>query len=259
MGKAIDFDDVADIYDYYVNTTLDFNFFQEQFKNTEGPVLELMCGTGRVSLPLLEHGIKLTCVDYCGEMLDVFQEKLKQKGLDAELIQADVRYLDLGRKFNAIFIPFNSFMELIGEMDQIAALKRIHQHLNDKGIFVCTLHNPSLRTQLATGEKVLRGEFALPGNKKLVLHSIEKQDQVNHLIKGTQFFEIYSEQGELELERRLDIKFSLIEQDIFEKMIENTGFTVMGLYGDYNMGDFNDETSPFMIYRLEKGPDNKAM
>jgi ubiquinone/menaquinone biosynthesis C-methylase UbiE len=85
----MDYDRVAHLYDAYVQTELDIPFFLEEAKKVGGPVLELMCGTGRVSLPLLEAGIDLTCADSPAGMLEVFRGKLEDEGLAAEVIQAD--------------------------------------------------------------------------------------------------------------------------------------------------------------------------
>jgi ubiquinone/menaquinone biosynthesis C-methylase UbiE len=100
----MDYDRVAHLYDAYVQTEVDIPFFLEEAKKTGGPVLELMGGTGRVSLPLLEAGIDLTCVDSSAGMLEVFRGKLRERGLSAELIEADVYNLSLGGRFDLIFI-----------------------------------------------------------------------------------------------------------------------------------------------------------
>ena len=73
MNKTINFDIVADIYDSYVNVDTDIPFFLKETENYQGEILELMCGTGRVSLPLLQAQRKLTCVDYSQEMLEIFK------------------------------------------------------------------------------------------------------------------------------------------------------------------------------------------
>lgn len=249
MKKSIEFDHVADIYDYYVTTDLDLQFYLQEFQERE-EVLELMCGTGRVSIPLIENGIPLTCVDYSSKMLAKLREKLKCNGLQADLLDADIRFLEVGKKFDAIFIPFNSFMELVGEENQMAAMARIYSHLSPEGVFICTLHNPAQRIKAVNGEMVFRGEFQLPENKKLLLFSLETYNPTSKIIEGIQFFKFYDEQGTLELERQLDIQFSLIEQKPFEQMISKAGFKVLKLFGDYNKGLFNHESSPFMIYIL---------
>lgn len=48
MQDPIRWDDVADLYDSYVNTTFDLPFLVGEARKVKGEVLELMCGTGRV-------------------------------------------------------------------------------------------------------------------------------------------------------------------------------------------------------------------
>jgi len=252
VEKPIDFDDVADIYDYYVETEIDIPFYLEEYMNQKGNVLELMCGTGRVSIPLIKQGVSLTCVDYSAKMLERFRDKLVKNKLQARLVEADICNMDLGSRFENIFIPFHSFMELIGEQKQVAALKRIHAHLTNNGVFLCTLHNPAQRTRLVSGEKVLRGEFHLPNDQILVLYSEETIDPVHSLIRGTQHYTINNKNGEKLLDRQIGIAFSLVEKEKFEYLADRAGFKVQKLYGDYYRGSFDSEKSPFMIYYLEK-------
>lgn len=252
MQKAIEFNDVADIYDYYVNVELDLPFFLEELGIREGEILELMCGTGRVSLPLLKTGVSLTCVDYSIKMLDKLRDKLLENSLQANLVHADVCQMDLGRRYETIFIPFNSFMELVGREKQAAALARIYAHLSDEGLFICTLHNPLKRTGLATGEKVFRGEFSLPSEQILLLHSQEHLVPEQSQITGTQYFTICSKRGQPLLERRLNICFSLVEKEEFVQIAGEAGFSVQNLYGNYDRSQFSAQESPFMIFLLRK-------
>jgi ubiquinone/menaquinone biosynthesis C-methylase UbiE len=91
----IDYDRVADIYDLYAIYDLVVGFFVEEAGKVRGKVLDLMCGTGRVSVPLLEAEVDLTCVDASEGMLTRLQERLHACGLAAQVVRADVRYLDL--------------------------------------------------------------------------------------------------------------------------------------------------------------------
>jgi len=58
MNKSIDFGTVADLYDVYVQWEVDIPFFRELSVDATGEVLELMSGTGRLSIPLLQHGVR---------------------------------------------------------------------------------------------------------------------------------------------------------------------------------------------------------
>jgi ubiquinone/menaquinone biosynthesis C-methylase UbiE len=107
------YDGIANLYDIYVPAEFDIPFFLNEARQISGPILELMAGTGRVSIPLIEAGVNLTCVDNSAEMMALFKDKLKSRGLKANLIIQDICQLDLQEKFEAIFIPFNSFSHLV--------------------------------------------------------------------------------------------------------------------------------------------------
>ena len=79
---AMDYRKVASVYDTYVRTEFDVPFFIEEARAGES-VLELTSGTGRLSIPLIEAGVKLTCLDSSREMLSVLRQKLAAKSLEA--------------------------------------------------------------------------------------------------------------------------------------------------------------------------------
>jgi hypothetical protein len=100
---------IAGFYDVYVTTTIDVPFFQEELKKTPSPVLELMAGTGRLSLPLAEAGARLTCVDVSGPMLARLRTKLVDQGLEADLVEADICRMTLPeRSYGLALLPFQS-------------------------------------------------------------------------------------------------------------------------------------------------------
>jgi ubiquinone/menaquinone biosynthesis C-methylase UbiE len=108
MNETISHSSVAHLYDFYVNTQFDFPFFLAEAKEARGKVLELACGTGRLSIPLLLAGIDLTCVDYAEEMLKVFRNKLDENRLSCQVAHQDMAELALPERFNLIFIPLHA-------------------------------------------------------------------------------------------------------------------------------------------------------
>ena len=151
MRKTIDFGAVADLYDVYVQWEVDVPFFRERCADARGEVLELMCGTGRLSLPLLRDGIRLTCVDYSAEMLRVFRERLAAERLAADVHEQDVRTLDLDRRFALILLPFHSFSEIVEPADRARARAAIRRHLASGGRVVATFHNPAVQAPRLDG------------------------------------------------------------------------------------------------------------
>ena len=163
------YDAVADLYDIYVPATYDIDFFVKEAKKTSGEVLELMSGTGRVSIPLLQAGVKLTCVDISAGLNIVFERKLRQLGLKAEVYEMDVCKLDLPRQFAMVIIPFHSFAHIVSLDGQRQALERVRRHLLPGGTFICTLGNPTLRQQTVDGRLRLFRQYPMPGERGTLL------------------------------------------------------------------------------------------
>ncbi|HSO27418.1 MAG TPA: class I SAM-dependent methyltransferase [Anaerolineales bacterium] len=252
-NQPIDYDRIADLYDAYVKATYDVDFFVEEAQKAGGPVLELMAGTGRLSIPLLEAGVRLTCVDLSPMMLQKLRQKLDDRSLEAEIYEMDVRALSLPHTYQLILLPFNSFGELVSDEDQRHTLERIYSHLEAGGRFICTLHNPGLRRQRADGVVRLWDKFPMgEGEGDLVLMGVETYNNESGDVQGLQFYEHYDSQGVLQSKRLLATNFNLLTRERFDEMASAAGFTSQALYGDYQRADFDVENSPYMIWVLEK-------
>ncbi len=249
--KNIDFDFVADIYDAYVAVGFDIGFFSKYAKEIKGKTLELMCGTGRVSIPLLNNGIDLTCLDYSQEMLRVLERKTIGLSNQPRIVCQDVCELKLDEEYELIYIPFNSFSEIVDRDKQKAALARIFDHLAQDALFICTLYNPCYRIKTADGLLRILGRFPMEPEESLVVSYYNHYDDKTEAVKGMQFYEIYDSKNVLIDKRFLDIHFSLLSRAAFEKMALESGFAMRDVYGDYDCAPFSEE-SIYMNFVLEK-------
>jgi len=249
-----DYGPVADLYDLYVPATFDLAFFVGEAKKAEGEILELMAGTGRVSLPMLEAGVRLTCVDNSPEMLAILRRKLNERDIQADVRQMDIRQLDLAKRFGAIIIPFHSFAHIVSIEDQREALQRIYEHLLPGGWFICTLGNPDVRRQSMDGRLRLHSRYALNGGqRRLLVWLLENFDpQDNHIVDLAEFFEEYDEKGRLQAKHLMELRFRLSTREEFEALAQAAGFKIKAFYGDYTYAEFRPDSSPFMIWRLGK-------
>jgi SAM-dependent methyltransferase len=245
----IDYDSIAEIYDLYVTADYDVPFFLSEVRQVNGPVLELMAGTGRLSLPLIEAGAALTCVDSSQGMLDLFARKLEQRGLHADLRCMDVCHLELPARFELAILPFQAFMEIVREEDQQAALHAVYGALSPGGRFICTLHNPAVRRTQVDGLLRVVGQFPADGGT-LVVSGFETGGRP--VVTRLQLFELFGADGRMQWKRLLPMEFSLIERGAFERMAQSAGFRVADLYGGYNRAPFDADRSPVMIWMLEK-------
>jgi SAM-dependent methyltransferase len=253
MNDPQDYDSIADLYDVYVETDLDVPFFLDEAQRISGEALELMAGTGRVSIPLIEAGVPLTCVDYSAGMLDRLRAKLAARGLTADLRQMDARALDLGRQFDLILIPFHAFTEITDRDDERQALGRIRDHLSDGGRFICALHNPAVRLRSVDGQLKLWLRRRTPGRPgRLLMWLLQTHDPRSHIVHVVEFFEEYDARSVMQSKKMIEISFRLLEKAEFEDMAAEAGFVIEALYGDYDRAPFEADASPFMIWILRK-------
>lgn len=247
--QPIDYDSVAEIYDLYVTADYDVPFFLSEIREVQGPILELMAGTGRLSLPLIEAGATLTCVDSSQGMLDVLERKLAARGLRAGVHCLDVCRLDLPARFELALLPFQAFMEIVREEDQRAALEAVFRCLAPGGRFLCTLHNPAVRRAQVDGLLRLVGRFPA-GDGTLVVSGFEQGG--GPVVSRLQLFELFGPDGRLLWKRLLPMEFAFVEKDAFEQMARDAGFSIVQLYGSYDRAPFDPVRSPVMIWALEK-------
>ena len=96
-------------------------------------VLELGCGTGRMTHRLLELGHAVVAVDQSPEMLAHVR--------GAETVEADIQALDLGRRFRAVVLA--SHFVNAPDLDlRTAILRACARHVSDDGSVVIQRHDP---------------------------------------------------------------------------------------------------------------------
>ncbi|TDT14456.1 methyltransferase family protein [Ilumatobacter fluminis] len=94
-------------------------------------VLDAGCGTGRVAIELARRGVDVVGVDLDPPMLEAAREKAP----DLEWVAADLRTVDLGRRFDVVAAPGNVMIFLAPgtEREVVANLAR---HLEPDGVLV---------------------------------------------------------------------------------------------------------------------------
>ena len=124
-----DYDSWAEIYDeVYSFVDYDIDFYIKKSQQLGGKVLEIGCGTGRVTIPMLEAGADITAIDYSQKMLERLESKAGNIDASIEIILQDVRSLYLQKRYNLIIFPYRGFQSLLSVDDQINALTAIRKH-----------------------------------------------------------------------------------------------------------------------------------
>jgi ubiquinone biosynthesis O-methyltransferase len=139
MKKPV-FDQAAAEYDSWYTTELgqtvdsvENKLIQALFTPQGSDVLEVGCGTGLYTSRLAEKGLKVTALDISEKMMEKAKERLKQKKLDVQWIQADIHEIlpKLGT-YDGI-LSMTAF-EFIPNPEHV--LSELFKHLNPGGCLV---------------------------------------------------------------------------------------------------------------------------
>ncbi len=132
----------ANVYDKFTDPT-DLNKraayylrLLEENGAADGLLLDLACGTGRLSEFFIRQGYDVISVDASEDMLARARELLSQYGNRALLLQQDMRKLDLYGTVRACVCALDSVNHLINPEDVQAAFNNVSLFLEPGGVFV---------------------------------------------------------------------------------------------------------------------------
>lgn len=108
----------------------------------DGPALELGIGTGRVALPLVDRGIKVSGVDSSPAMVDGLRAKPGGDRIDVTL--GDLADVDVPGRYRLVFVCFNTIFGLLTQDDQVRCFENVARVLTDDGVFVVEAFVPDL-------------------------------------------------------------------------------------------------------------------
>lgn len=211
----------------------DFNFYLEYIRKTEGPVLDLAAGTGRLSLFYAGKGFDIIAVEVSGKMVEIFRKKLSlTKNLPGKVhvIQGNVNKFYFKKKFNIAIMGYNSFNHLLTKRDQINCLGCINRSLHKGGLFVFEIL-PVIKN-IPGGKKLRYERDFKESGEKIRVYSKIKQD-IPKFHKIWWFFEIIK--GNRIVSKTVS-SFVRAEIEVKEmtEMTNETGFRLIGVFNDYN-------------------------
>jgi SAM-dependent methyltransferase len=111
-------------------------FYVEEARQAGGRVLELGCGTGRLTVLIARAGVEIVGADLFEAMLEAARAKARAAGARAQFVQADMRAFDLPRPFAAILILGNSLLHLLTTEELKQCLGGVRRHLAAGGRLV---------------------------------------------------------------------------------------------------------------------------
>ena len=242
---------VAEYYDLYVeklthNSNLD-NKSCVKFhldlaaKYGKSNILDIACGTGNITIPLLEKNYQVDSLDISKEMMNILKSKINY----SDKIDKNMSHLHIGNmtnfKINKFFslaiIPRSGFMHLITPDDQKKSLINISNHLLPNGILSLNTFDPDLDLIISNKKQseknyFKRTDFINKNNNKVELYNSVSFDIENQLIDNFWLFKEYKNNKLInEKELPLKMRYSFRQELIY--LFELTGYEILKIYGNY--------------------------
>lgn len=178
------------------------NFYKEKLGNKT--VLEAMCGSGRLLIPLLKAGLKVDGLDYSSEMLSHCQGRLEEENLTSTLYEQNIEKIDLPHQYDAIIIAIGSFQLLHPRETALKVLTKMKKFLTPGGqIFIETFIPWDALYENNEYEEEER-EVEKDSHTKIHLRSVNHADKFHQFIKSKNLYKkihqrksIQSEEEEL--------------------------------------------------------------
>ncbi len=196
---------------------------------------DIACGEGRFSIQLAEHGYDVTGIDLS---LPSIEKAKAAESDDLHFYVHDMRFPFYINYFDYAFNFFTSFGYFNSPRDNQMAAKSFASGLKQDGILVVDyLNKEQVIKNLVAEETAVRGNYSF---------DIRRRVENGYILKDIAFTD---DAGN---ERQYTEKVAAFGLTDFVKIFRNAGLSLVGTFGDYQLGAFNPLESPRLIMIFKK-------
>lgn len=225
-------------------------FYSGLAREVGGPVLDLACGTGFLTIPLAELGLAVTGVDLASEMLDLARHKAG--ALPIRWVQADCRTLDLGEQFRLITLTGNAFQEFRTRGDQEGLLGTVRRHLAPGGLFAFETRFPRASELLTSAalagewsEETVWRQYENAHGQTVIVSTSQRYNAIRQTVEYV-IHQRWEEDGHAQVRTERAILRFVFPREM-EALLHYNGLAIREAYGDWDRQQLSG-TSPRMIY-----------
>ena len=215
------------------------------------PIIEIACGTGRISVPLRERGFRVVGLEVTGNMIEEARETMVDRGWDPFLIRAEYHRLPIKGSFPLILFPFNS-LSLIHDLEDIhACLDQIRSLLIPGGRFAFDLFNPRLEMLSRNPfDRVTIGRFpsSIPGADVTIRETVD-YDRATQICRSVWYFS-YGRKGREETIHNVNRMFFPQELRL---LMAYHGFAIEQHFGDFRQSEFRGDSFRQVFVCVRRG------
>jgi SAM-dependent methyltransferase len=241
--KENSYDVIAELYDVDMGLSHpggDIEFYVGFAAAGSGETLELGCGTGRITLPLIQAGCSVVGLDRSAAMLEQLRLKA-QRTLSGDqrsrlhIVQGDMRSFALKRRFGLILCPYSAFNYMVEESDQDHFFEAVKRHLLPEGLFMLDTFVPHHDVSAMPDDHLFfdyRREIQ-PGLFLERCKTIAK-DHTRQLSRITRYYRLIHAEGTLIREFNTTDTIRYLHQSELSLLLRLKGFEIADCFGDFS-------------------------
>jgi SAM-dependent methyltransferase len=230
------YDRMGDFYDLIYSEDFDSYFYIREARKCGGKVLELGCGTGRMTIKLMKAGIDVTGLDISEKMLELLRRNARREGLEAKTYLGDMRTFRIPQKFRMAVFPYRSFLHLLTREDRKKTLMNVNSHLEKGGKAIVHVFQP------------LKDELKNTGKPRHIDTTNVKKDGEGFVLEW--FMQYYPESrvADYTIEvrdregstvKRFEMTVSFVDIQELKNTFEECGFSNIKIYGGFDYEDYS--------------------
>lgn len=203
-------------------------------------VLELACGTGRLTIPIAQSGVEITGLDLSPSMLEHARTKASHAGVEISFIEGDCRQFGLGRKFALIFMAFNSMQHLHDHASLAGLFGSVRKHLAPGGQFIFDVFNPKISILARSPEERRpEREYEDPeGKGTIVLEHTMQYDDASQVSRIKWYFSRRGPNGVEPDFRVEDLHMRCFFPQELDLLVRAQGFEIVDKFGNFERKPF---------------------
>ena len=235
-----DFEETIDYKGEHPSTS----FYTALAQQSGGPVLELACGTGRVTFPIARQGVAITGLEIAPAMLAHARHKAEQEGLAIKWVAGDARTFDLGEKFKLIFMTGNAFQAFLNNADQWALLQSVHAHLAAGGLWAFETRNPTWSALTTDLNETQWLAYTDPQGRAVRVTEIREYDHVAQVLVYTLYRRWQDTDGPQLRTTRIALRYTFPQE--LNALLHHHGFRIVQQQGNWDGAPLT-QASPSII------------
>jgi SAM-dependent methyltransferase len=202
------------------------DFFASFIQKSQGKVLEAMSGSGRLQIPLMQHGYVVDGVDNSQDMLARCHQRCKDLGFEPNLYEQSLEKLSLPYKYGTVIIAFGSLQLIAQEAILAQALKNIHSHMIDGGNLLIDVFVPDVTIDEYSVSTARLDEHRVIRVTKRHVFDVEKK-----LANTFCLYELVVDGIVFQQENAL-VEIVWRSDDEWQELLEKAGFEVVKIYDE---------------------------